>query len=262
MDGNANPLKGRSRDWGLTLLVLAYGFTISIMGSLTPKLQYAASTFGWNSEILGYWLTLIGVTRAVCLVLVLPVIIQFFNPKPVIQLPAGESTPLLTSTSSTYAVSTQPATPAPQPPHKKDLHSAAFDLGLARVSLVIEIVSYTVMALTPTPVTFTVCSMTAAMGMGFSPAVQSVALEMYARKGGKETGKLFGALSVVQALCSSTLGPAMFGFVYMQTVATYPQTIFFLVVAVLTAALMFLVLVRLPDESSTPIHNQDSGIEV
>jgi hypothetical protein len=40
-----------------------------------------------------------------------------------------------------------------------------------------------------------------ALGVGYSPAVQAFALEVYSRRGGKgEAGKLFGAISVVQAL--------------------------------------------------------------
>jgi len=56
------------------------------------------------------------------------------------------------------------------------------------------------MGLAPTPLSFTVFGMLSAMGAGFSPAVQSVTLAMYSRKGGTEVGRLFGALSVVQAL--------------------------------------------------------------
>lgn len=46
--------------------------------------------------------------------------------------------------------------------------------------------------------------MIASWGGGFNPAVQALALELYARRHVKredaETGKLFGALSVIQAM--------------------------------------------------------------
>lgn len=86
------------------------------------------------------------------------------------------------------------------PGRQKQNHSAYFDLNLARVSLVVELISYTLMALVITPGVFTILSMASALGTGFSPAIQSVALELYASQGGTETGKLFGALSVVQSL--------------------------------------------------------------
>jgi len=261
LDSKANPLKGRSRDWGLTLVVIAYGFIASLMGSQTTKFQYAASTFGWSSEILGYWLTLVGIARAAYLTVVLPVIIKLLKPKPPLQLPVepSESTPLLTSATSTdIAPASQPST---QPLHERDIHSVAFDLGLARVSLIIEIISYTLMALISTQVAFTVFAMTGALGMGFSPAIQSVTLEMYARRGGTETGKLFGALSVVQALCSEILGPAVFGFTYMKTVETYPRTFFFLIVAGVTMSFICLSFVRLGNESSV-VHDAEDVTDV
>ena len=73
-------------------------------------------------------------------------------------------------------------------------------MALARGSLLVDMVNYTVMALVPTSLAFTICSLMGSFGTGFSPTVQSIALAMYMRKGGTESGKLFGALSVVQAL--------------------------------------------------------------
>jgi len=259
-----NPLKGRSRDWGLTLLALGYGCTVSIMGSQTSRFQYAASTFGWSSEILGYWLALVSIMRAVYMTFVLPIIIRYFKPKPAsIQLPIepAEFTPLLTPSSSARITSpSQLSAPSSQPLREREgLHSAAFDLGLARVSVVIDIISYGLMALIPTPVAFTVTAMMSALASGFSPAVQSVALDMYARRGGTETGKLFGALSVVQALCGEILGPAVFGLTYMKTVETFPRTFFFLVVAAVTMSFICLSLLRLGDESSVVKDTEDAS---
>ncbi len=81
-----------------------------------------------------------------------------------------------------------------------ELHSSAFDLGLARVSLVIDMISYLLMALATHPVPFAAASVFGSIGTGFSPSLQSVALELYTQRGGTESGKLFGALSVVQAV--------------------------------------------------------------
>jgi hypothetical protein len=80
------------------------------------------------------------------------------------------------------------------------LDSSHFDLGLARVSLLVDIVSYILLVSIPSAVAFTLATVVGSMGSGFNPAVQSVALGLYRRRGGTESGKLFGALSVVQAL--------------------------------------------------------------
>ena len=64
----------------------------------------------------------------------------------------------------------------------------------------IEVISCTLLPFAPTAGLFTAFTMLGALGSGFSPAVQSVTLGLYTQGGGTESGKLFGALSVVQAL--------------------------------------------------------------
>ncbi|KXN92843.1 hypothetical protein AN958_06822, partial [Leucoagaricus sp. SymC.cos] len=238
----SSPLKREKKDWNLTLMALAYMTTISIMGSYTYTFQYAAATFGWTSETLGYYLSLVGATRAFFLTLVLPLAIKFLKPKPIIvEIPQtsseSESTPLLSSD-----------TPRDTLTKKKEIHSPAFDLGVARLSLLVEITAYTFMGLVPTALTFTFFGMMGAMGIGFSPAAQSVTLALYLQRGNKESGKLFGALSVLQALGSQILGPSLYGYVYVQTVATFPRAIFFVSVGTYTASSLLLACVRLRKE--------------
>ncbi|TFK36324.1 major facilitator superfamily domain-containing protein [Crucibulum laeve] len=246
--GNRNPLKKPKRDWNLTLMALGYGLTISMMGSYSVKFQYAASQFGWTSETLGYWLSLIGATRAFFLTAVLPIAIKLFKPAPIIiELPAKptETEPLLSRTTSHDEAATS-SSPSTLKTSKKEIHSPAFDLGLARASLAVEIIAYTFMGLATTPLSFTVFGMLGSFGTGFSPAVQSVTLALYARRGGTESGRLFGALSVIQALCSQILGPSLYGLVYARTVATFPRAIFFVSVGTITASFILLTFVRLP----------------
>jgi hypothetical protein len=82
----------------------------------------------------------------------------------------------------------------------KDPSSPRLDLNTARVSLVMELATYMMMATATTGTMFTVYTAFGSLGAGFTPAVQSLALEIYAGRGGEETGKLFGGLSVVHAL--------------------------------------------------------------
>lgn len=105
------------------------------------------------------------------------------------------------SASDTTSPHAQPVQHTTAPLHP---HSANFDLGLARFSLGLEVVCFTFIAFAPTALTFTIFGMIASWGGGFNPAVQALALELYARRHVKreeaETGKLFGALSVIQAM--------------------------------------------------------------
>lgn len=235
----SNYTKRRRRDWNLTMIGLAYSTAYFIMGSMNYTFQYAAAAFGWTSEILGYWLSLVSVARAVFLAFILPVVIKLLKPKPItVEVPQGPPT-------STALLDTPREVPT-----KKEIHSPAFDLGLARVSVAIGAMSYTCMGLAPSALAFTVFGMMNSVGMAFSPAVQSVALALYVQQGNKESGRLFGALSVLQALGSQILGPPLYGLVYMKTVASYPRAIFFVSVITSIFSLVLLACVRLPEVSS------------
>lgn len=50
------------------------------------------------------------------------------------------------------------------------------------------------------PLVFTVFSIITCFGSGHAPAAQSVALALYAHRGGVESGKLLGALGVLQVV--------------------------------------------------------------
>lgn len=111
---------------------------------------------------------------------------------------------------------------APHTQHKQHVnvqltpHSTKFDLWLARGSLILEAICYAVMAIVPTVPVFAITGMLLSFAGGFNPAVQALALELYVRRNkgrnsggahvevGKddevETGRLFGALSVVSSI--------------------------------------------------------------
>ena len=79
---------------------------------------------------------------------------------------------------------------------------------LARVSLGVEVVVYTLMICSTSGLMFAAVTALGALGMGFNPSVQSLALTLYHRRGGKDSGKLFGAMSVVQAMWCVFCAPA------------------------------------------------------
>ncbi len=82
----------------------------------------------------------------------------------------------------------------------KPVELPSFDLNLARCSLLVEIISYFFMAIAQNAYQFTIFAIMGSFGLGFNPAMQSVTLALYTRQGGTESGRLFGALSVLQAL--------------------------------------------------------------
>jgi len=81
--------------------------------------------------------------------------------------------------------------------------------------------------------------------------MQSAALALYTQRGGTESGKLFGAMSVMQSLCSQIIGPALFGVTFLKSVRTFPTAIFFLAAAAVMLSFIVLLFVRLPSETPT-----------
>ncbi|OSD08608.1 MFS general substrate transporter [Trametes coccinea BRFM310] len=267
-----SPAKGKRRDWSLCLVVAAYGFTISLMGSYVYFMQYIQTFFQWDTEQVGYWFSAVGVTRAIFLTAILPLILKFVAPTPPpIQLPTEPSEPLnapspipdpdtLAPPSQTSA--SRSASPRRSPSrhgrtqhnhHHHHPHTPAFDLALARVSLFLDALVYLGLTIAPNGLVFAATSCMGAFGMGFGPAIQSVALTLYNQRGGQDTGKLFGAMSVVQALSAQIFGPFVYGVTYAKTVATFPKAIFFVAAGAVVTSCVLLAFVRLPRNSAAPL---------
>ncbi|TCD62171.1 hypothetical protein EIP91_007254 [Steccherinum ochraceum] len=254
-----NPLKAKSKigDWSLVLMAASHGVAMLWATSYNYKFQYASAVFGWTSEEIGYYLSVVSVNKAIFLTLIFPTIVKLFKPKPApsLHLPStpSERDPLLAARSTSRRRSSSPHAAA-----EYTSRSIAFDLNMARVSVVIEFFSMFLIPFTNDPIVFTALSVANSYSSGHTPAAQSVTLALYAQRGGTESGKLLGALGVLQVLCSSILGQALFGMTYVKTVATFPATIYFVTSAVIAVSFVLLVLVRVP--KAIPIHTQDETL--
>ncbi|KAJ6572082.1 major facilitator superfamily domain-containing protein [Mycena capillaripes] len=235
-----NSAKFGRRDWNLTFLALAFGAMFLAASSLLNQFLYALLTFDWDAEYLGYCISSIGIARATFLILILPVFIKFVKnrrPSASSSHSSSEHEPLL---------SDQDSSDQPTPPN-----TVVFDLRLARFSILVDIAMYTLLPFAPTGILFILFISLGSFGGGLGPALNSVALELYTRKIGKhktvESGKLFGALSVLQAVCS-VIGPSIYGLIYYKTLATHPRTIFFVAAGNSVFAFLLLAFVRVtPD---------------
>ncbi|OCH93392.1 MFS general substrate transporter [Obba rivulosa] len=217
-----------SSDWSLTILAGAYASATLVSGSLNQQFQYATYTFRWTAENLGYFLGVVFVARAIYLTLVLPTILRYLNkPTPSTQVPSGGDQRTLSSTLNDLPTDTAPA---------RDT-APSVDLLLSRVAMCVDVISYIFLPLAPTGIIFTALSVCAAIGTTFAPTTQSLALEIYTRQGGADTGKVLGAFSVLSAISSHIIGPAIFGLAYMKTVATFPGAIFYICCACLLTTL-------------------------
>ncbi|KAH9062341.1 MFS general substrate transporter [Lactarius vividus] len=245
------------KDWSLTWLALSYAPDSLVFGGIQYWFQYAAGKFNWTGEMIGYYISLAAICRALYLTLGLPAILRFFaSRRPPVQLPTRPGEPL-----NARAESPSPSARASSrgPMHT---HTPALDLGIAKASLALHAVSFALIAASKNAGMFVAASMLATLSVGYAPVVQSLSLELYARRGGQtsEAGRLFGAMSVIQALGNQILGPSLFGIVYMKTVATFPEAMFYVFMAVVLLSLSFLFLVQIPPESDGK--TEDGGVEV
>nr|GAT60723.1 predicted protein [Mycena chlorophos] len=257
----------KRKDWSLTLLASAM-FAYMLSAGLYPvKYLYGGHVYGWGAEQLSYYISLLGSSRAVYLLVVLPFIIATLKPKPKTTTP-GEST--------------ENATVKAQPTKSRLAKEIEFDLSLSRLSLCIEILACLAVVCTPSPMfkmhsatfaglsstdksnsafqssqaLFVFASWLQCMGSGAMPAVQSLALCILQARSlvstdgeaavNARTGTLFGALAVLQASGQMVLGPLFFGLIYSETVAVYPKTVFIAAAGSLFVALTALLLVRNP----------------
>ncbi|KAJ6567068.1 hypothetical protein B0H19DRAFT_1067311 [Mycena capillaripes] len=243
------------RDGNLTFVVLSFGaMLLAAVGSLIlcwlafiingsqssilNQFLYALLTFDWDAEYLGYCISTIGIARATFLIVILPSqkfsLVKNRCTETSSPHSSSEREPLLSNRISSD-LSTQPK-------------AVMFDLRVAQFSILVDI------AMHVRPIAIRANGNH--LHIVHYPRIlrswsYSRFQQFYTRKIGKnktvELGKLFGALSVLQAVCN-TLGPPMYGFIYWKTVSTNPRIILFVAVGNSVFALVFLAFVRVPPD--------------
>ncbi|CAE6475033.1 unnamed protein product [Rhizoctonia solani] len=231
--------RGKGRDWSLTWIGIAFASAMLNMGSYTFKFQYAIAQFGWGTTELGYWMSIVGVSRATHLLLLFPLILRGLQ-----RMYRGRR--------HTYV-----------------------DLFVTRMSLGMELVGYIAMAVTTDPTIFAITTCWMSFGGGFGPSVQSIALalsqdqaadkrvdtdspppeyESLSKPVGSstpsETGTLFGALSVLQAIASQIVGPSLFGLLFVKTISSAPHAIFWASAGCIMVSIFAMGMVRLKREEA------------
>ncbi|KAJ6516390.1 major facilitator superfamily domain-containing protein [Mycena sanguinolenta] len=264
------PIPGSARtrkDWSLTLLTCAlFGYMLSA-GLYQIKYLYGSHVYSWGPEQLSYYISFMGGGRALFLLIVFPFVIARFKPKstlpkPQSVVPGGKAS-------------------KPKPTQAHIAREIKFDLRLTRISLCIDIVANTAIVLAPAPslqehalavtstdpqfltsqALFIVSSWIASCGAGLVPSIHSLALCILQARAlladsvqdaapasfaDSNTGKLFGALAVLQALGQMILGPLIFGLIYSGTVAVFPKAVFVTAIGILFVALLATMFVRNP----------------
>ncbi|KAF8656207.1 hypothetical protein AX16_002643 [Volvariella volvacea WC 439] len=203
------------RNWNLTFL--GFGLLIYLIstGVYANKYLYAKFIYEWTTEQLGYYMSLLWITRALNLLVVLPLLISYFKPK-------------------------QKATPG-EAPSREDIEAELrFDSYLARCSLAVDGFADFMVAMTPTTseITFIGFSCLSSFTSGGNPSLHSLgAVCLHACGYSSDVGTLFGAMAVLSAI-AHIISPSLYALTYSATVGTYPQAIFLLASALLTISVL------------------------
>ncbi|KAG6849781.1 hypothetical protein H0H93_005166 [Arthromyces matolae] len=196
------------RNWNITLVGMGLFLYLVSIGVYSAKYIYAQHVYSWTTAQLGYYMSLLWITRAFNLLFFLPVIIWYFKPQ-------------FTGTTPDSA------------------HLAAemrFDKILATASLALDGLSDALIAIAArsSQNTFIGLSCLSSLTSGGNPTLHSLgAVCLHACGYGAETGALFGGMAVLSAI-AHIINPYIYALTYGATVATFPQAIF-----VLTAVLLF-----------------------
>ncbi|KAJ3824680.1 major facilitator superfamily domain-containing protein [Lentinula raphanica] len=271
----------KRKDWSLTFLAIAMFLYMLSTGVYQIKYLYVVHTYNWAADQLSYYISYLGGLRALGLLFILPSVISTFKPKH----PPGQgkqSKPtkgrlaveinfdLFLSRCSLFIdiLSQLLVTIIPAPETVHHMREVTADSLSAPVWIHDSNTRNTVL--------FILVSGMSSIGSGFIPACQSLALcivqarqlvegrfdtdrteeeeESEFGAGGLKPqtdtgiGKLFGALSMLQAVGQMILGPLLFGLLYGNTVAFFPKAIFVCGCAILTTALACAFLIRSPVE--------------
>ena len=150
------------------------------------------------------------------------------------------------STSSKSETSSSPAS-APTPAKR----ASKLDLITLRICIAIQAFLYVGLALNVSATVFVVLSVFLTLGSASNPLFNSFILALLPTS--HEAGRLFGAISVIDSIGSSLISPVIFGNLYAYTVGFYAPSFFALGAVMVFIALLFVMLIRLPEEAGVNV---------
>ncbi|KAK4051582.1 hypothetical protein OIV83_002722 [Microbotryomycetes sp. JL201] len=238
IDAMGKPAQGW--DFSLVKIGIAAGCYGLAMAMIAFKLLYASNVFDWGYEQNGKYLSFLGVCRVIVLIVLLPTFIKLLRkppPKPSRPRPEHDTA------GDPNELSDEQKAWDKEETWLRVVHDSRFDLFLARISMAIDMIAYAMLALNGgSPARFLAATAFSCLGGGAMPAIQSLAL---AHASPRDAGRLFASLSVLSSVMSSIIGPLLFGSIFISTVGTAPETIFWVGAGVFVVSFCSMLLVRL-----------------
>ncbi|WRT70007.1 uncharacterized protein IL334_007000 [Kwoniella shivajii] len=253
----------KQRNWNLTVVGLGLFCMSMVFGIMSIKAQYTFYAYGWTSAQLGPFMSLAAFSRSFVLIVLIPIVMHYVKPRfigntntstlpghhPTIEEEAIEemlgehsTSPISTSAKQSNAVQDQ-----------KPKRSSHLDLLTVRVSLILETLPYIFLAMAPSSTGFVILSVLCTLGGSGNPAANSLALSLLPDP--SQSGRLFGALSVLHACGANLISPLMFGTVFAATVGTYASTIFGIAAVTLILAQICFMFVKLDKKRSPQLND-------
>ncbi|KAJ3514068.1 hypothetical protein NLJ89_g2588 [Agrocybe chaxingu] len=205
------------RNYNMTLVGLSLFLYIVSTGVYSAKYLYGKDVFKWTTAELGYYMSTLWISRAINLLLFLPIVLSYLKPK-------------------------STTTPG-QSPNARDISAELnFDRYLASLSLFVDGFADSLVAITSSrsQTVFYTLSCLSSFTSGGNPALHSLgAVCLHACGRGSEVGALFGALGVLSAI-GHIISPTVYAVTYGKSVANYPEAIFALAACILFSVVLFL----------------------
>lgn len=225
------------------LLLMAIDICLLLnLGMFTIIILYGKLMFDWGDLQQGYLLSIVGGTRVVMLLAVLPVIVRLVRGKA-----GGVTSPLSSAPSPSSPVLTHDGE---HPPHGAD----ALDIWLIRVSMVLEIVGFSSFAMAGSSTGYYVAGgLSALAGIGMPTLASAFTKHVPST----QTGQLLGAVALMQSL-NRVCSPLFFGLLYAATVDTHPATAFVLMASLMCIGLGLSAGLRPCSESDDANDNVDA----
>ncbi|GAA5929280.1 hypothetical protein JCM10213_006337 [Rhodosporidiobolus nylandii] len=205
------------KDWRLTLVAIAFALFLVVPGLGSIKVLYVRGKFDWGVEEVGRWMSF----NALCKLVVLLGILPLYN-----RLRKKQPTALEDNDAKQL---------------KKEADTA-FDLSVARHSVLLALFGYLAMSFpTSSSRNFIVGTAFTSFAAATTPTLESLALAFCAPE---DAGKVLASMATLATVSLSTVGPSLFGAVYVAFVERWPEVVFVLAAAWIGCSLLSLLLVR------------------
>ncbi|GAA5943567.1 hypothetical protein JCM1841_001132, partial [Sporobolomyces salmonicolor] len=206
------------------------------------KVLYARAKFGWGPAETGRWVTLAALCRVVVLLVVVPLVVRK------LRKPMPTHAPPRVDGGAGFA--TQDEWDARGTATLKKTSDAVSDLSLARASSLITLVGYLILA-APTPSTsssrnYWAGTVLTASSAATIPALQALSLAVSAPE---DAGKVLACVSALATVSSSTVGPSLFGAVFVLSVENWAELVFVVAAVWVALSTLPLFMIRLRGSS-------------